>query len=124
MEQDLIECKTENLGIKDYYKSEYENQNIKNRPDFKKWYKNSKEYINKENLKRSKDFVQKEHNVGDDYRILTIAFCKKCMKYIICSINILSFCYAECKICKQTFCIGCLKELKIHILSMLIHLSV
>ena len=107
MEQDLIECKDENLGINDYFKLEYKNQDVKNKPEFKKCYKNAKEYINK----RSKEFVQKEYNPNDDYRILIIEFCKKYMSYTICSIIDYSYCYAECNICKQNFCIGCLKEL-------------
>ncbi len=49
MEQYLIGYKSENLGIKDYFKLEYKKQNIKNKLEFKKQYKNSKEYINKEN---------------------------------------------------------------------------
>jgi len=111
MEQDLIEYKNENLGINDYFKLEYKNQDIKNKPEFKKWYTNAKEKINKENLKRGKDFIKKAYHVNDDYRILTIAFCKKCMSYTICSIIDYSYCYAECNICKQNFCIGCSKEL-------------
>ena len=111
MEQDLMENKIENLGINDYFKFEYENQDVKNKPEFKKWYKNAKEKIHKENLKRSKEFLQKEYDPNDDYRILTIGFCKKCMSYIICSITDYSFCYVKCNICQQTFCIGCFQEL-------------
>jgi len=48
MELDLIEHKNENLGINDYFKLEYQNQDVKNKPEFKKWYKNSKEKIYKE----------------------------------------------------------------------------
>jgi len=105
MELDLIEYKNENFGANDCFKLEYHNQDVKNKPEFKKWYKNVKEKIYKENLKRGKDFI---HN---DYRILTIGFCMKCTSYTICPIIDNSFCYAKCNICKQTFCIGCLKDL-------------
>ncbi len=111
MEQDLIEYKNENIGINGYFKLEYKNQDVKNKPEFKKWYKNTKEYINKENLKRGKDFIKKTYRDINDDRILTIGFCMKCMSYIVCSINIFSYCYAECNICKKVFCIGCSKEL-------------
>ena len=110
MELDLIEYKNENLGINNYFKLEYQNQDVKNKQEFKKWYKNSKEKIHKENLKRGKDNCYYNYD-KDDYRILTIGFCMKCMSYTICPIIGNSFCYAKCNICKQTFCIGCLKEL-------------
>ena len=111
MEQDLIETKNENLGINDYYKLEYKNQDVKNKPEFKKGYKNAKEYIHKEKLKRSKHDAEKGFDVNYDYRILTIVFCEKCMSYTIFSIMGYSYCYAECNICKDKFCIGCLKEI-------------
>jgi len=111
MEQDLIENKSGNLGINDYFKIEYQNQEVKNKPEFQKWYANAKEKIHKENIKRSREFAQKGYGPNNDYRILTIGFCMKCMSYIICPIINCSFCYAECNICKQIFCIGCLQEL-------------
>ena len=37
MEQDLNEYKNENLGINDYFKLEFRNQDVKNNPEFKKW---------------------------------------------------------------------------------------
>ena len=97
MELDLIEHKSENLGMNDYFKIEYQNQDVKNKPDFKKWYKNSKEKINKENLNT---------NIG----LLTIGFCMNCMSYTICSIMDYSYCFAICNKCKKTFCIGCLQD--------------
>ena len=38
MELDLIEYQNENIGINGYFKLEYKNQDIKNKPEFKKWY--------------------------------------------------------------------------------------
>ena len=52
MEQDLIENKNANLGINDYFKLEYQNQDIKNKPKFKKWYTNAKDKVNKEKYKK------------------------------------------------------------------------
>ena len=43
MDQDLIENKNGNLGINDYFKLEYQNQDIKIIPEFQKWYTNAKE---------------------------------------------------------------------------------
>ena len=104
MEQDLIESNNENLGLKDYFKPEYINQDVSNSPEFKKWYKNAKKYVEKENLKRSKDGTEKPFDVNYDYRILTIEFCMNCMSYTICSIKIYSFCYAVSNISKHSFC--------------------
>ena len=97
MEQDLIYYKSENLGKNDRFKVEYFNQDVKNKPEFKKWYKNIKEEINKENLERNRD-------------LLTIGFCMNCMSYTICSIMDFSYRYAKCNICKKTFCVGCLQD--------------
>ena len=108
MEQDLIENNNENLGLKDYFKPEYINQDVSNSPEFKKWYKKAKEYIHNENLKRNN---QKNFDVKKDYNILTIAYCNECKSYTICSIVMYSYCYSECQICKKTLCIGCSKEL-------------
>ena len=110
MEQDLIYDKNENLGTNDYFKVTYFNQDVKNKPEFKKWYKNTKEYINKENLKRGKDFIKKTYRDINDHRILTIGFCMNCISYTICSIMDFSYCYAICSICKKTFCVGCLQD--------------
>ena len=110
MELDLIPCKNENLGVNEFFKLEYKNQDVKNKPEFKKWYKNTKEYINKENLKRSNVFMKPDFN-EEDYKILIIEFCRRCMSYTISSIHVNSFCYARCNKCKQNFCIGCLRDL-------------
>ena len=106
MEHDLIEYQNENTGINGYFKLEFKNQEVKNKPDFVKWYKNTKDFINKENLKRNK-----YHDIMSDNRILTIGLCMRCMKYTVCSIHFFSYCYAECNICKKFFCIGCSNEL-------------
>ena len=97
MEQDLIYYKSENLGTNDRFKVEYFSQDVKNKPEFKKWYKNIKEEINKENLERNR-------------HLLTIGFCMNCMSYTICSIMDFSYCYAKCNIFKKTFCVGCLQD--------------
>ena len=89
MEQELIENNNENLGLKDYFKPEYINQDVSNSPEFKKWYKKAKEYIHNENLKRNN---QKNFDVKKDYNILTIAYCNECKSYTICSIVIYSYC--------------------------------
>ena len=97
MEQDLIYDKNENLGTNNYFKVTYFNQDVKNKPEFKKWYKNLKEEINKDNLERNRG-------------LLTIGFCMNCISYTICSIMDFSYCYAICSICKKTFCVGCLQD--------------
>ena len=97
MEQDLIYDKNEILGTNNYFKVTYFNQDVKNKPEFKKWYKNLKEEINKDNFESNRS-------------LLTIGFCMNCMSYTICSIMDFSYCYAICSKCKKTFCVGCLQD--------------
>ena len=97
MERELINYKIENLGTNDFFKVEFINQDVMNKPEFKKWYENIKEVINKENLEREKD-------------LLTIGFCIGCMSYTICSIMDYSYCFVICNKCKKTFCVGCLQD--------------
>jgi len=97
MERDLINYQIENLGTNDFFKVTYINQDVKNKPEFKKWYENITEVINKENLE-------------NDRGLLTIGFCMKCMSYTICSIMDYSYCFVICNKCKKTFCVGCLQD--------------
>ena len=80
-------------------------------PEFKKWYNHAKEYIKRENIKRGKDFINKNYVISENYYLLTIQFCCYCKSYTICYL-IDSFSYIKCKQCNNLFCIGCKREFK------------
>ena len=111
MEQDLNEFKNDNFENNDCFKLEHKNQDVSNKEVFKKWYKSTKEYVKKENLRRSKDFVVNINRFSMDYRILTIEFCENCLSYTICSLGA-DFSNVVCSKCKECFCIGCSRKLQ------------
>ena len=82
---------------KEYFKLDYDNQDVTNLSEFKKWYEKTNEIYKNKNLVASRDrdtFLDK---------LFTIALCKKCSGYTIC-------CTIICTKCKGSFCIGCYKE--------------
>ena len=113
MEQDLNEFKYENFENNDWFKLEYKNQDVKNKEEYKKWYKSAKEYIKKENLKRAKDYIDNvdNYNMHLDTSILTIEFCENCLSYTICSLAN-RFSNVICNKCKECFCIGCSRKMQ------------
>ena len=115
MEQELNESKIDDFEYNNSFKLEHKNQDVTNKSEFKKWYKSAKEYVKKENIKRSKKIVEfAQNNIPFHYDIryiLTIEFCEKCMCYTICSIRN-SYSYAICNKCQESFCIGCFRKKK------------
>ena len=104
MEQELNTFKNYDFEIKDYFQIEFKGQNVKNTPEFKKWYEGEEKYIKRENNRRKEKYI--DETVLFDHNILTIEFCEKCLSYTICSLNN-SFSYVICNRCKEEFCIGC-----------------
>ena len=86
----------------------YFNQDVKNEPEFKKWYNNLKEEINKYNLERNRG-------------LLAIGFCMNCMSYTICSIMDFSYCYAYVVYAKNLFVLDSYKII-IHAIILLMQL--
>ena len=72
-----------------YYKLEYINQNIENNTEFKKWYEEANEICKNKNLQTSK-----LRDDGAD-KLFTIALCKECSSYTICSIGF-RYCFFLC----------------------------
>ena len=68
--------------------------------------KGAKEYVKKENLKNIKDYIN-NHSIYFDYNLITIAFCEKCLSYIICSLR-----GDKCNKCKEFFCAGCSSKIQ------------
>ena len=112
MEQDLNEFKNDIFENNDCFKLEHKNQDVTNKEEFKKWYKSAKEYIKKENLKRSKDYIENidNYHVNVETGILTIEFCEKCLSYTIFTLE--GFSSTICSKCKECFCIGCFRKMK------------
>ena len=104
MEQDLNTFKNYDFEIKDYFQIEFKGQNVKNTPEFKKWYEGAEKYIKRENNRRKEKYINE--TVLFDHNILTIEFCEKCLSYTICSLKNI-FSYVICNRCKEEFCIGC-----------------
>ena len=109
MEIDLNENKYNNNIVNDFFELEHKNQNVKNNPEFKKWYGKACDYVKKENLKRAQNIIH-HCELYDDNGILTIEYCDNCNGYTICSHDN-SFTYVECNKCQTQFCLGCSKIL-------------
>ena len=90
---------------KDYFKLDYNNQDITRLSEFKKWYEEANEICKNKNVQYS---TVRDYNVD---KLFTIALCKKCSSYTICSIGF-RYCFIICTKCKTEFCIGCYKERK------------
>ena len=105
MEIDLNEYKNDNYKINDYFQLEHKNQDVKNKPEFKNWYEKTYEYVKKENLQRTQNYI-KHYSLYSDYSILTIEFCDKCMSYTVCSLK-RDFSNVKCNKCNEVFCLGC-----------------
>ena len=106
MEIELNENKYNNIA-NDFFELEHKNQNIKNNPEFKKWYEKACDFVKKENLKRAQNYIH-HYELFNDYSILTIEYCDNCIGYTICSHDN-SFNYVKCNKCKTKFCLGCSK---------------
>ena len=91
-----IQCKKFESIDKDYFKIDYENQDVTNLPEFKKWYEQANKLCKTKNLESKNE-------------LFTIGLCKTCSGYTICSIG-LSYCFIECIKCKTEFCIACNKK--------------
>ena len=116
MEREPID--EEILLKKNYFEPEFNGQNIKNSPLFKKWYKIHLKKIKIENERRSKinannndddDDDDDDHYIDNDYEkesILCIYSCPGCFNYSICIYEI-DYSFVECKKCKTIFCPGC-----------------
>ena len=113
MEQDLNEFKNDNFENNDSFKLDHKNQEVKNKEEFKKWYKSAKEYTQKENLKRGKDYIENigNYHIHVETSILTIEFCEKCLSYTICYLG-RGFSDVVCNKCKECFCIGCSRKMQ------------
>ena len=111
MEPDLNEFKNDNFENNDCFKLEHKDQNVTKKEEFKKWFKTAKEYVKKENLRRSKDYIKNFFHYNNDYSILTIEFCEKCLSYTICSLRG-GFSNVVCSKCKECFCIGCSRKMQ------------
>jgi len=96
----------------DFFKLEYRNQDVLNKEEFRNWYNNAKKYIKKENLKRSKDYIENidNNNIHVETSILTIEFCENCLSNTISSLR-KGFSNAICSNCKECFCIGCSRKM-------------
>ena len=81
---------------KDYFKIDYENQDVTNLPEFKKWYEQANKLCKTKNLESKNE-------------LFTIGLCKTCSGYTICSIG-LSYCFIQCIKCQTEFCIACNKK--------------
>ena len=102
MEQELNQF---NSYESNYFKVEFENQNIELVPEFKKWHEKANKYINEENAKRGN-----AKEIGDN-SLLLISFCKNCKCYSICSFRT-QFSFVKCSNCKFYFCAGCSREMQ------------
>lgn len=112
MEQDLNQYFREEKKEQSYFKPEYKDQNVKELPEFKKWYENNNKYINEENRRRTNQL--RNGNVYNDYlnnkkHLLLISFCPNCSCYVICYYSH-GFSFVDCSICKARFCYGCLRK--------------
>ena len=84
MEQEfnqITQLEQENLN---YFKLQYQHQNVKHLPQFQKWYEKTNKYINEENNKRTLN-SKNSFSWEDNHDILLISFCNKCCSYVICS---------------------------------------
>ena len=105
MEIELIN-KSEQIN-KDYYKLDFNGQNVEKLPSFKKWYENRLKEIKLENERRSKiDEWANNFDRTTDLRILCIFYCRNCTSYVTCSYKN-DFSCVECNKCKTVFCPGC-----------------
>ena len=68
-------------GDKEYFRLDYDNQDVTNLSEFKKWYEEANEICKNKNLEASED-----RDLFTD-KLFTIALCKKCSGYTICSIG-------------------------------------
>ena len=108
MEQEfnqITQLEQDNLN---YFKLQYQHQNVKHLPQFQKWYEKTNKYVNEENNKRT---LKSKNNFSwdDNHDILLISFCNKCCSYVICSYKGGGG-FVYCNICKYSFCCGCLRE--------------
>ena len=92
MEKDLID-RNEQL-LEDYYKLDFDGQNVEKLPSFKKWYKKSLEEIKTKNNDNQKD------------EIFCISFCPNCISYTTCC-HKYHYSLVKCLKCMKLFCPAC-----------------
>ena len=107
MEQDINDLRKENHEDNNFFKVEYKNQDVSKLPEFIKWYENTYQYVNNENIQ-----ISKEHNNNYYHNLLTIGFCDNCLSYVMCWARS-EFCYVKCNECNTRFCIGCSRKQEI-----------
>ena len=94
------------------FKRQYKNQNLYKLAEFREWYKNLKDYVDKENKIRGPYTKENYYKYDFSERHLIISFCPFCDSFGICYIedDNNSYSLIICNNCKEKFCIGCLRK--------------
>lgn len=86
-----------------YFKLQYESQNIEKTQEFQKWYNETNIRITKENIESKREYLE---NGYKETVLLLISFCPYCCSYSVCSYDE-GFCFITCSNCHTEFCVGC-----------------
>ena len=90
------------------FKLQFVGQNVKNNPEFTKWYNDTNKKLKEENLRIKYEALIKDDGFHSTV-LYIISFCPYCNSYSVCSYDS-GFCFIICENCYTQFCIGCYKK--------------